>query len=91
MAGGFSAERAKTYVQTNMAALALANAGDNLLTDAVHSAWQSEQETGSFMQSSYENVTHETGSSVDLNATTVLGGLYAKTGNWLGGFYARYA
>lgn len=91
LAGGFSAERAKTYVQTNMAALALANAGDNLLTDAVHSAWQSEQETGSFMQSSYENVTHETGSSVDLNATTVLGGLYAKTGNWLGGFYARYA
>lgn len=91
LSGGFSSARAKTYAQTGMAALALANAGDNLLTDAVSAAWQNDQESGSFLQSGYEETRHETGSGVHLNATTVLGGLYAKTGNWLGGFYARYA
>ena len=91
LTGGFSAERAKTYAQTAMAALALTNAGDGLLTDAIAQAQQNEKETGTFLQTGYENAKHETGSSIRLHATTALAGLYLKTGDWLTGFYGRYA
>ncbi|WP_428075159.1 hypothetical protein [Candidatus Avelusimicrobium aviculae] len=91
LSGGFSSQRAETYVQTAMAALALANAGDGLLSEALNNAVQSGQETGTFLQSSYENATHETGSGIRLHATTVLAGLYTQTADWLGGLYARYA
>ncbi len=91
LSGGFSAPRGESYAQTAMAALALANAGDSLLTDAVAQAASSAQETGTFLQSGYENAEHQTGSGLRLHATTVLGGLYAKKDALLGGFYARYS
>ena len=77
--------------RTSLAALALANAGDGLLENALNSAAQSEQETGTFLQTGYENASHNTGSSIRLHATTAMAGLYAKTGDMIGGAYARYA
>ena len=53
LSGGFSMNRAKSYARTSLAALALANAGDGLLENALNSAAQSEQETGTFLQTGY--------------------------------------
>lgn len=91
LSGGFSMDRAKSYARTSLAALALANAGDGLLENALNSAAQNEQETGTFLQTGYENASHNTGSSIRLHATTAMAGLYAKTGDMIGGAYARYA
>lgn len=91
LSGGFSAQRAETYAQTAMAALALANAGDNLLDNVLEQAAQTQESTGTFLQTGYQDAKHQTGSGIRLHATTALAGLYSQTDNWTGGFYARYA
>ena len=91
LSGGFSQQRAESYAQTGLVALALANAGDGLLDSVIQDAAQTDQEKGSFLKTGYEHIKHETGSGFTLRATTALAGLYGRRDAWTGGLYARYA
>lgn len=80
------------YGQLPLVGLALASEGSDILNNALREAWQSDLNSGSFVDGGYHHTRYHTGSGFDLNSGIIQSGFWKKlNSDWLAGLFVKYA
>ncbi len=88
--GQYQNDLAKPYAQAQLAGLALATIGDDMLEDAFNEAVALNTPNDSFGGVQYYDNSYETGSGFDLQSFVVQGGHWYKPGDYVWGWFVRY-
>ena len=89
--GRYDNELAKPYAQAQLAGLALATLGDDMLADAFDEAVKLKTDNDSFGGVQYYDNSYDTGSGFDMQSLVAQFGHWYKPGEAVWGWFAQYA